>query len=77
MSDDTISLNAALPNLRADTEALDALEEKLYALNYAVGEIGTLAEIIDPDKATADRGIALGRLQQEIQELFVTPETGA
>ena len=77
MSDDTISLNAALPNLRADTEALDALEEKLYALNYAVGEIGTLAEIIDPDKATADRGIALGRLQQEIQELVVSPETGA
>ena len=77
MSDETMSLNAALPNLRADTEALDALEERLYALNYAVEEISTLAEIIDPAKATADRGIALGRLQQEIQELIVSPETGA
>ena len=77
MTDETISLNAALPNLRADTEALDALEEHLYALNYAVGEIGTLAEIIDPAKATMDRGIALGRLQQEIQELVASPETGA
>ena len=77
MTDETISLNAALPNLRADTEALDTLEERLYALKYAVGEISTLAEIIDPAKATADRGIALGRLQQEIQELMVSPETGA
>ena len=77
MSDETISLNAALPNLRADTEALDALEEHLYALRYAVEEIGTFAEIIDPEKATADRGIALGRLQEEIQKIMASPETGA
>ena len=56
-------INAALPNPRADMEALDELERTLFSLGYALGEIGSLGPVIDPPKATAQRGEAMASLQ--------------
>ena len=57
-------INAALANPRADMEALDALERTLFSLRYAMGEIGGLGPVIDPPKATAQRGEAMAQLQE-------------
>ena len=57
-------INAALANPRADMETLDALERTLFSLRYAMGEIGGLGPVIDPPKATAQRGEAMAQLQE-------------
>ena len=44
-------INAALSNPRADMEAFDDLERRLFSLRYAMGEIGSLGPVIDPPSA--------------------------
>ena len=70
-------VNAALSNPRADMEALDALERTLFSLNYALGEIGSLGPVIDPPKATEERGEAMAILSQTRVETLCKPEVGA
>ncbi len=70
-------INAALSNPRADMEALDALERTLFSLGYAMGEVGALGPVIDPPRATAQRGEALAQLQQMYVEALCAPEVGA
>lgn len=72
----TGTLNAALLNPKADIAVLDALENELFALNYAIGEIYSFADVIDPDGATDDRGEALAYLIQKSQEALCAPEIG-
>lgn len=67
-------LNAALPNPRADIAALDALERKLFALRYAIDEIGSLGPVIDPAKATEERGEASAVLEEERVRTLCAPE---
>ena len=74
---DPTKINAALSNPRADMEALDALERKLFSLRYAMSEIGSLGPVIDPPKATAQRGEALAHLHQMSVEALCDPATGA
>ena len=71
------TLNAALLNPKADIAVLDALENELFALGYALGEIISFADVIDPDGATEDRGEALAYLVQKRQEALCAPEIGA
>ena len=71
------AINAAVINPKADLAALDALENELFALGYALGEISSLAEVIDPDGAVDDRGEAMGYLMQKSQEALCAPEVGA
>lgn len=59
-----LQLNAALTNPRADMEALDALERTLFALRYAMDEVGSLGPVIDPPKATEERAEALAELER-------------
>lgn len=70
-------INAAVINPRADLAAIDALENELFALNYAANEISSLGEVIDPEGATDDRGEVLGYLMQKSQEALCAPEIGA
>ena len=70
-------LNAALPNPRADMEALDSLERTLFSLGYAMGEIGSLGPVIDPPKATEERAEALATLQQASVEALCDPAVGS
>ena len=74
---DNTQLNAALPNPRADMEALDALERTLFSLGYAMGEIGSLGPVIDPPKATEERAEALATLQQASVEALCDPAVGS
>ena len=74
---DPTQINAALSNPRADMEALDDLERRLFSLRYAMAEIGSLGPVIDPPKATAQRGEALAHLQQMSVEALCDPATGA
>ena len=76
-SDNTVQLNAALSNPKADIAYLDRLEERLFALRYAMSEIGTFGQTIDPPKATEGRGLALALLDREAQEVLCDPEAGA
>ena len=69
-------LNAALPNPRADMEALDSLERTLFSLGYAMGEIGSLGPVIDPPKATEERGYAMAALQKASVEALCDPQVG-
>ncbi len=71
------TLNAALPNPRQDVQDLDKLERKLFALNYALGEILTFGPVIDPPKATPERAEAMAVLDGERQALLAAPATGA
>ena len=57
-------VNAALFNPRADIAALDELERTLFSLRYAIDEIGSLGPVIDPPKATEERGEALAELER-------------
>ncbi len=72
-----LAADAAVPNPRADLEALDKLERHLYAHRYAESGISCYGMSIDPEDATADRGEALAILQEEDQELLCSPATGA
>lgn len=76
-ADDPTKINAALPNPRADMEALDALERRLFSLGYALGEIGSLGPVIDPPKATEERGEAMADLSQAKAETLCDPAVGA
>ena len=69
-------LNAALANPRADMEALDALESTLFSLGYAIGEIGGLGPVIDPPKATAQRGEAAAKLREMSVRALCDPAVG-
>ncbi len=69
-------LNAALANPRADMEAFDALERRLFSLDYAMGEIGSLGPVIDPPKATEERAEAMAVLQQARTEALCDPAVG-
>ena len=53
----------AIPNPRADIAQLDALERTLYCHRYAIDEIASLGPVIDPAKATAERGEAVALLK--------------
>ena len=66
----------AIPNPRADIAQLDALERTLYCHRYAIDEIASLGPVIDPAKATAERGEAVGLLEQERVEALCAPEVG-
>ena len=68
---------AAVPNPRADIEALNELEQHLYAHRYAEILMGCTGPSIDPPAATKDRGEAMAILMQEDQELLCSPQTGA
>ena len=72
----TADLNAALPNPRADIAQFDALEKKLFALRYAINEIGSLGPVIDPAKATEARGEASSVLEEERIRTLCAPEVG-
>lgn len=69
-------VNAALSNPRADIAALDALERTLFSLRYAIDEIGSLGPVIDPPKATAERGEALAELERARVEALCDPAVG-
>ena len=69
-------VNAALSNPRADIAALDALERTLFSLRYAIDEIGSLGPVIDPPKATAERGEALAELERARVEALCDPDAG-
>ena len=73
---DATQVNAALSNPRADIEALDALERTLYSLGYAIDEIGSLGSVIDPPKATEERGEALAELERARVEALCASEVG-
>lgn len=77
MADESQAHSAALPNLRADTQALDDLEADLFALRYAQEEVSSLATCIDPPGAAEDRGHALSRLAGREHALLASSETGA
>ena len=66
----------AIPNPRADIAQLDALERTLYCHRYAIDEIASLGPVIDPAKATAERGEAVALLEQERVEALCAPEVG-
>ncbi len=68
---------AAVPNPRADIDALNDLEQHLYAHRYAEILMGCTGPSIDPPAATKDRGEALALLMQEDQELLCSPQAGA
>ena len=72
----TAGINAALANPKADIAQLDELEEHLFALRYALGEISTFGDIVDPPKTTDDRGAAMAVLGQDMQRLICAPEVG-
>ncbi len=72
----TADLNAAVANPRADIASLDALERKLFSLRYAIDEIGSLGPVIDPVKATEERGEALAALEEERVRTLCAPEIG-
>ena len=69
-------VNAALSNPRADISALDELERTLFSLRYAIDEIGSLGPVIDPPKATAERGEALAELERARVEALCAPDAG-
>ena len=69
-------LNAAVANPRADIAALDALERKLFAIRYAIDEIGSLGPVIDPPSATEERGEACSILEEERIHALCAPEVG-
>ena len=69
-------VNAALSNPRADVAALDALERTLFSLRYALDEIGSLGPVIDPPKATEERGEALAELERARVEALCAPDVG-
>ena len=73
----TADLNAAVANPRADAELLDQLERKLFALRYAGDEIGSLGPVIDPPRATEERGEAVSVLEEERIRTLCSPEAGA
>jgi carboxypeptidase Taq len=73
---DTQQLNAALANPRADMEALDALERTLFSLRYALDEIGSLGPVIDPVRATEERGEAMAALERTRVETLCEPAVG-
>ena len=73
---DNTQLNAALPNPRADMEALDALERTLFSLGYAMGEIDSLGQVIDPPRATAQRAEAVAQLQEMATRALCDPTVG-
>ena len=72
----TADLNAAVANPRADIAALDTLENKLFALRYAIDEIGSLGPVIDPPHATEERGQATSGLEEERVRALCAPEVG-
>lgn len=74
MTDATQGINAAVSNPRADFAALDTIEKRLFSLNYALGEISSLGEIIDPPQAFDERNEALGMLSQAHTELLCSEE---
>ena len=76
-ADKTGAINAAVINPKADLAALDALEYELFALRYAMGELTSFAEVIDPDGATDDRGEAVGYLMEKSTKALCAPEVGA
>lgn len=76
-ADKTGAINAAVINPKADLAALDALEYELFALRYAMGELTSFAEVIDPDGATDDRGEAVGYLMEKSTNALCAPEIGA
>ena len=76
-SESTVQLNAALSNPKADIAYLDRLEERLFAFRYALDEVATFGPVIDPPKATEERGEAMALLDRERHELLCAPETGA
>ncbi len=69
-------VNAALSNPRADVAALDSLERTLFSLRYALDEIGSLGPVIDPPKATEERGEALAELERARVEALCVPDVG-
>ena len=71
---DVTQVNAALSNPRADIEALEALERTLFSLGYAIDEIGSLGSVIDPPKATEERGEALAELERARTLALCAPE---
>lgn len=77
MADGQGAGGAALPNLKADEQALDALEDELFALRYAQAEIDTFASVIDPPGAGDDRAQALALLAEREQGLLASSDTGA
>ena len=76
MAETDLAQTTAPSNPRADMEALDALERTLFSLRYAMGEIGSLGPVIDPPKATAQRGEALAHLQRMSTEALCDPKIG-
>ncbi len=71
------SINAAVINPKADLAALDGVENELFALGYALGEIYSFGDVLDPDGATEDRGEVLAYLMQKSQEALCAPEFGS
>lgn len=61
--------------LSADLAALDTLEGKRYAHNYAMTDIFFAGETHDPAKGAAGRGEALAWLEQENHELLCSEST--
>jgi len=65
-----------VPTTEEDLQRLSHVERRLYAHRYAVTELETFGETIDPPKITEDRAEAMAVLVEEDHELLSDPEVG-
>lgn len=68
---------AAVSNPKRDINALNTLEQHLYAHRYAQTMMGCFGPSIDPADATLDRAEAQAVFEEEDNELLCSPQTGA
>lgn len=77
MADTTpAGVNAALANPREDLKAFDELEHNLFSYRYAIAELETLGEALDPKKATDERSEAVALLGEKLQNLLISQKVG-
>ncbi len=64
------------PTVDEDLKALDKLEKTLFSHRYAIDEIGSLGEVIDPADALTERSEAIALLEEERIQALCAPEVG-
>ena len=58
-------------------QQLEQLQKKLYAIHYACSAMNLDADTVAPKNTSEGRGVALGVLAGEEQQLMICPETRA
>ena len=56
-------------------QQLEQLQKKLYAIHYACSAMNLDADTVAPKNTSEGRGVALGVLAGEEQQLMICPET--